>query len=142
MKIVLIAVMFSFAFSSCAPVSKSTTTSSGVELLTGKQWFYKELYIDATAPRTGTLIYKRGGSKNSQNRDLSRAIFWQDGTFDGLEPYEHTKMQWSFANNENTEYKMIWPGGSTRVNIIQLTENTFEWFNPEQRMSAVMFSKN
>ena len=117
-----------------------TPAPTKLELLTGKQWQYTELYINATAHKTGTLAYKRGNAGNAQNQDNTRTFFWQDGVFDEVDGVSstHTKMQWAFSNADNTKYKMIWPTGNTEVEIILLTDTKFEWFNPTQKMSAVM----
>jgi hypothetical protein len=126
--------------------SKSETTtsvSSKMDLLIHKQWLYIKIYTNTTAHKQGTLVYQRGATNNSENRDNTRAFFWRDGTFDevGGINQDHTQMTWSFKNDDKNQYNMSWGTSSTDVIIIKLDANNFEWYNPTQHMSGVMVSK-
>ena len=141
--IALIALLFLFGSCKKDVVDNEVTAPSKLSLLTNKQWLYSEIYYNATAHKQGTLAYKRGSTNNSENRDHTRAFFWRDGTFDEVGGLggAHSKLSWSFSNSDSTQYSIGSGSSSTNVNIIKLDANTFEWYNPVQRMSAVMYSK-
>jgi len=144
MKKLLFIITLSILLQSCKKDEENLTpvAPSKMELLTHKQWIYTELYYNATAPRQGTLVYRRGAPNNIENRDNTRAFFWRDGVFDEVQGLNspHTRMTWFFSS-DSTKYNISWGSGNTNVNIIQLDQNTFEWFNPTQQMSAVMTSR-
>jgi hypothetical protein len=149
MKTLLLILSLSLIGSSCKKESqpKTETTTpvvpSKMDLLTHRQWIYSEIYINTTAHKQGTLVYKRGANNNVQNRDNTRAFFWRDGTFDEVDGVgtDHTKMNWNFSNSDSTQYNTSWGSGSTDATIIKLDANNFEWYNPTQHMSGVMTSK-
>lgn len=122
------------------PAAPPEAEPTQMELLTGKQWTYTEVYTNATSHKNGTLVYQRGGSGNTQNHNNTRALFWQNGAFDELEgpTAAHNKMTWQFIGSDSTAYRMSWGSGSTDVQIVVLDEDSFEWYNPTQQMSGVM----
>src|SRR5579872_4143498 len=63
-------------------VVKYAVNNSVLFLFTGKQWIVDSVFANYTGPATGTLVYARGGSSNTQNYDGNRLVFWPDGTED------------------------------------------------------------
>ncbi len=114
--------------------------TSQMDMIAGKQWVYTEVYTNTTAHKTGTKVFERGAANNIQDHSKTRVFFWENGVHDEVEsPFSsHTRMTWKFKNPEKTEYTMSWGSGSTDVKIIVLDNKTFEWYNPEQKMSGVM----
>ena len=125
------------------PTPTTIAAPSKLAMLTNKQWLYSEIYYNATAPRVGTLAYKRGAANNTENRDNTRAFFWRNGTFDEVAGpnSSYSTLTWRFSNTDSTQYTIGTGTSLTTVNIIKLDENTFEWYTPSSKISAVMFSR-
>jgi hypothetical protein len=113
-----------------------------MELISNKQWYYTELYYNSTGNNKGTRVYKRGAANNLENRDNTRSFFWSNGTFDEVNGVstDHTEMVWQFADEACNTYQISWGSGITTAEIIVLDENTFEWYNAEQKMYGIMSS--
>lgn len=90
-------------------------------LLLGKQWIVDSLYHNYTGSNTGTLVYARGGSSNTQNLDDAIVVMWPDGGqlffLNGVY-YNYT---YSFQNSDSTEL-LIHNPNVDYARIVNLTE--------------------
>jgi hypothetical protein len=72
-------------------------------LLLGKQWIVDSLFHNYTGPNTGTLVYARGGTSNTQNLDDAIVVMWPDGGQLFYYNGAYSNYTYTFQNSDSTE---------------------------------------
>ncbi|HLI94273.1 MAG TPA: hypothetical protein VKU83_11705, partial [Puia sp.] len=81
-------------------------TPSKLSLLVGRDWEMDSAYSNYTGPGTGTLVYARGGTSNSQNLDNYSYTWANNGIEWALENGTYYQFPWTIVNGDSTLLKM------------------------------------
>jgi hypothetical protein len=84
-----------------------TKAPSILSMFTGKQWELDTVYLNYTGPGTGTLVYTRGSSSNTENLDNYYATWTIDGYLWQVENGTYYSSTWSFINSDSSTYKVV-----------------------------------
>jgi len=117
---ITILLIFLSYVSSCTKKTE-TKPESVANRLFEKQWIVDSLFNNYTGSNTGTLVYVRGGSNNSQNLDDAIVVMLPNGQqqfhFNGAD-YNYT---YSFQNSDSTEL-LIHNPNADYARIVNLTD--------------------
>jgi hypothetical protein len=101
-----------------------TTGPSILSMLTGKQWEFDTAYVNYTGPGTGSLVYVRGATNNTEDLDGVYSSYTSDGFYWALQGTFYSSGQWHFTNSDSSTYVVNTPTfGADYVRIIKLTDS-------------------
>jgi len=123
--------------SSSTPQPKQTTMG----FLTGKEWIYTEVYHDFDGS-SGTLIYKRGASDNSENWDAARVVYWPDGSTDEWGPTgSYIQGVWQMNNDSTQIHYTNSIGINSYTRVMLLDQSNFVWYDSIAHVEGKMVLK-
>jgi hypothetical protein len=102
-----------------------------------KQWIVDSLYQNYTGSNTGTLVYARGGSGNTQNLDDAIVVMWPDGGQLFHLNGNYYNYTYSFLNadstallihNPNPDYARIVNLTATHLTIYDSTNSALSYY--------------
>jgi hypothetical protein len=136
---------FSFVILLLVACNKSSSTPqqkpSTMGLLTAKEWIYTEIYHDFDGT-SGTLIYKRGVSSNTENWDAARVVYWPDETTDEWGPVgEYIRGSWQFNNDSTQIHYTNSVGIDSYTRIVVLDQSNFVWYDSIAHVEGKMILK-
>lgn len=127
-------IMASCQKSSVSPSLNATTENdvitarkSNFDFLTTHGWVYNKYYIGyVDSSNKGTLVYKRGGNRNTLDLDSVRENYYPDGTVDEYQGNGvHIYGTWHFTNNQQSEVEFSNYTGNYFTTIVTLDRKRF-----------------
>jgi hypothetical protein len=116
---------------SCSKTSShdlSQVNSSVSGLLMGKQWMVNSNYTNYTGPATGTLVYQRGGTNNTQHLDSYFIIFKPDSIQFFINTETSSNYFYTFLSSDSTEL-LINSNTADYARIVELNANQLTIFD-------------
>jgi hypothetical protein len=103
-----------------------TAAPSTLSLLTGKQWEFDSVYFYSTGPGSGTLVYARGASNNTDNLDNYFGNYTIEGQYWQAANSTLYLSNYSFTNSDSNRLKIVSTSyGTDYYNIISLSANKY-----------------
>ena len=130
MKYMLIAVLCVFFLVGCKKEAPDAPLSANTELLTSKAWLYDEYYTGYNTPAK-KRVYKRNAPGNSADFSVYQYLFKKDGSFEVKVGTESTFSTWKFVEDETIIEISGSAGSTTRLKVMELSQNTFDWMLDE-----------
>jgi hypothetical protein len=110
-------------------------------MLTGKEWIYTEIYHDFDGT-SGTLIYKKGSSSNTENWDAARVVYWSNGSTDEWGPSgNYIQGAWQMNSDSSQIHYTNSLGINSYTRIMLLDQSNFVWYDSIAHVEGKMILK-